>query len=68
MTQHTSERRQARHNVSRPVLWALLAVFAVCNVVTSASDLPVLVGMGFGLLTLACAGALIHQHYTVRRR
>ncbi|MFG1697893.1 hypothetical protein [Nonomuraea sp. NPDC049309] len=70
MTQHTTEIRPAaaRHRVSRPVLWALLAVFAVCNAVTSASTLPVYVGIGFGLATLACAATLIHQHYTTRRR
>ncbi|MEV5327050.1 hypothetical protein WBK31_37765 [Nonomuraea sp. N2-4H] len=68
MTQHTTEiRPAARHRVSRPLLWALLAVFAVANVVTSVSTLPVYVGVGFGLAALACAATLIHQHYATRR-
>ncbi|MFI6735928.1 hypothetical protein ACIBI9_23645 [Nonomuraea sp. NPDC050451] len=53
--------------VPRPVLWLLLAIFAVANMVTSTSDLNVFVGLGFGLATLACAAALIQQHYAQRR-
>jgi hypothetical protein len=50
---------------TRLTLWTLLAICAVCNVVTSASGLHVLIGIGFGLLTLAVGAALIVDH---RRR
>ncbi|MER5997770.1 hypothetical protein ABT120_04300 [Nonomuraea angiospora] len=53
--------------IPRPVLWLLLAIFAVANMVTSTSDLNMLVGIGFGLATMACAAALIQQHYAQRR-
>ncbi|MET7327193.1 hypothetical protein [Nonomuraea sp. NPDC005650] len=53
--------------IPRPVLWLLLAIFAVCNMVTSTSDLNMFVGIGFGLATLACAAALVQQHYAQRR-
>jgi hypothetical protein len=52
----------------RPVLWVLLIISAVCNVVTSASGLHVLLGIGFGLLTLALGAALVADHYYRRRR
>jgi len=51
---------------TRPVLWVLLIISAVCNVVTSTSGL-VLVSIGFGLLTLALGGGLIAHHYRHRR-
>jgi hypothetical protein len=63
-----NDRLPPRFRVSRPLLWLLLAIFAVCNMVTSMSELNVLVGMGFGLATAACAGTLIAQHYAGRRR
>jgi hypothetical protein len=47
---------------TRIALWALLVISAVCNVVTSASGLHVLVGIGFGLLTLALGAALVVDH------
>ncbi|WP_431913886.1 hypothetical protein [Nonomuraea jabiensis] len=53
--------------IPRPLLWLLLAIFAVANMVTSTSDLNMFVGIGFGLATLACAAALIQQHYARRR-
>jgi hypothetical protein len=52
--------------IPRPVLWLLLAIFVVANMVTSTSDLNVFVGIGFGLAALACAAALIQQHYARR--
>lgn len=51
----------------RPVLWFLLAVSTVANVVTSTSGLNPLIGIGFGLLTLALGGALVAHHYRHRR-
>ncbi|GAA0843469.1 hypothetical protein ACFQVD_01265 [Streptosporangium amethystogenes subsp. fukuiense] len=51
----------------RPVLWLLLVVSAALNMVTSSIDVNVFVGIGFGLLTLACAAALIVHHYRYRR-
>ncbi|MEV6605400.1 hypothetical protein [Kutzneria sp. NPDC051319] len=53
---------------TRPVLWVLLAVSAVANVVTSASGQNVLLGIGFGLVTLALGGALVADHYRRRRQ
>jgi hypothetical protein len=58
----------SRVRVSRPVLWLLLAVFLVGNLVANTAGLHVLIGAGFGLATLACAAALIVQHYDNRRR
>ncbi|MFY1669678.1 hypothetical protein ACN27G_06930 [Plantactinospora sp. WMMB334] len=51
----------------RPLLWVVLIVSAVANGVSSIVGLPVLVGAGFGLLTLACVAALIVHHYRHRR-
>jgi len=50
---------------TRIVLWVLLLISAVGNVVMSASGLHVLVGIGFGLLTLGFGTALVVDH---RRR
>ena len=52
---------------TRLVLWFLLAISAVANVVTSTSGLNPLVGIGFGLLTLAFGGSLVAHHYRRRR-
>jgi membrane protease YdiL (CAAX protease family) len=52
---------------TRPALWVLLVISAVCNVVTSASGQNVLIGIGFGLLTLAFGAALVVDHYRSRR-
>ncbi|MEU8355573.1 hypothetical protein AB0C27_06105 [Nonomuraea sp. NPDC048882] len=69
MTDHTTETRPAGvlSRMRRPVLWLLLAVFAVCNAVSSIADVNVFIGVGFGLATLGCAAALIAQHYETRR-
>jgi hypothetical protein len=45
----------------RPLLWLALVLCAAGNAVTSTTG-PVPVGIAFGLLTLACAAALIVQH------
>ncbi|HTI22103.1 MAG TPA: hypothetical protein VL652_14000 [Kutzneria sp.] len=50
---------------TRIILWVLLLISAVGNVVMSASGLHVLIGIGFGLLTLGFATALVVDH---RRR
>jgi len=57
-----------RTEIMRPLLWLVLAVSAVCNVVASALDVNVFVGVGFGLLTLSCGVALVAGHYRNRRR
>ncbi|MFC5825102.1 hypothetical protein [Nonomuraea insulae] len=57
----------SRIRVSRPVLWLLLAVFMVGNMVSNTAGLHLFLGVGFGLATLACAAALIVQHYDRRR-
>jgi hypothetical protein len=62
----TPETRPSRGRL-RPVLWLLLAVSAVCDIVTSNIDVNVFIGIGFGLLTLAFAAALIAHHYRHRR-
>jgi Flp pilus assembly protein TadB len=51
----------------RPVLWLLLVVSAAANAVASASGLTPLVGVAFGVVTLACVAALIVHHYRNRR-
>lgn len=52
---------------ARQLLWLMLAISAVCNVVTSTSNLNILVGIGCGLLTLGFATALVVHHYRHRR-
>jgi hypothetical protein len=52
----------------RPVLWLLLVVSAVADAVASAAGANVFIGLGAGLVTLACAAALIVHHYQQRRR
>lgn len=60
------ERRGGR-TLLRPLLWLLLIVSAAANAVTSASGLNPFVGVGFGIVTLACVAALIAHHYRHRR-
>ncbi|WP_246080712.1 hypothetical protein [Nonomuraea mesophila] len=57
-----------RGRTTRPVLWLLLLVSAVCNVVTSTIGVNPLIGIGFGLLTLAIGGVLVTRHRRGRRR
>jgi hypothetical protein len=57
-----------QHGGLRPVLWLLLVISAAGNVVTSNIGLNMMVGIGFGLITLACAAGLIVNHYQHRRR
>lgn|GEM_PF-5441836 len=58
----------ARGGMLRPVLWTVLMISAVCNAVTSNADINIAIGIGFGLVTLACAAGLVAHHYTYRRR
>jgi hypothetical protein len=62
----TPEHRHGR-GLLRPVLWLVLIVSAAANAVTSASGLTPVVGVGFGLVTLACVAALTAHHYRHRR-
>ena len=54
--------------VLRPVLWLLLIVSAAANATVSAAGANVLAGIGFGLITLACATALVVHHYRHREQ
>lgn len=57
-----------RNGAARPVLWLLLVISAAGNMVTSSTGVNVAVSAAFGVATLACATALIVQHYRNRRR
>jgi hypothetical protein len=57
-----------RRGSLRPVLWLLLVISAAGNVATSNIGLNMMIGIGFGLVTMACAAALIVNHYQHRRR
>ncbi|MFI6335975.1 hypothetical protein [Streptomyces sp. NPDC050535] len=55
--------------IVRPLLWTLLLLGAVANMLTSSIGGPgVYVGIGFGVLTLACAAALVAHHRRSRGR
>jgi hypothetical protein len=64
----TKEQVVSDRNVVRPVLWCALVISMAANAVTSTSGLPVLVGVSFGLVTLACAVGLVAHHYRNRVR
>jgi hypothetical protein len=55
-----------RAGLLRPALWLLLIVSAGANAVSSAIGLPVLIGIGFGLVTVACIATLVIHHYRHR--
>jgi hypothetical protein len=57
-----------RTGVRRPVLWVLLVVSAAANTIATSAGLNVLVGVGFGVLTLACVTALVVDHVAHRSR
>ena len=57
-----------RRRSARPVLWLVLVVSAMTNAVASMSGVNLLVGLGAGLVTLACAVALAVHHYQHRSR
>ena len=52
----------------RPALWALLIVSAAVNATVNTTGGNAFVGVGFGLVTLACAAALVVHHYRHRAR
>ena len=52
----------------RPALWLVLIVSAAADAASSSTGLHPVVGIGFGLITLACAATLIVHHYRHRRR
>jgi hypothetical protein len=59
---------KSKGGVLRVLLWLVLAVSAAGNVVTSSmKDVNIMVGIGFGLVTLSCGIALAVQHYRHRR-
>jgi hypothetical protein len=64
---HITETSGSRRGMARPALWVLLVLCAAANIVTSSTGI-VLVGIAFGLLTLACAAALVVHHYRRRLR
>ena len=63
---HTHHRPEARSGSLRPILWLLLVICAAVNAVTSTAGINMVISIGFGLATLACATALIVQHYRHR--
>lgn len=67
-----SRHRTAQHarqgGAARPVLWVLLAISATGNMVVSTAGLSVIGNILFGVVTVACAAALIVQHYRGRPR
>lgn len=52
----------------RPVLWLLLVISAAANATVSAAGANVIAGICFGLVTLACATALVVHHYRNREQ
>ena len=58
----------ARERAHRPLLWFVLVVSAAANSISSTSHLNMLFGVGFGMITLACAIALVVDHYRRRAR
>jgi hypothetical protein len=67
-TPHSPPPAIARKGIVRPVLWLLLVISAAANMATSNTGLNMMIGIGFGLVTLACGAALIVDHYQHRRR
>jgi hypothetical protein len=55
-----------RGGMLRPVLWLVLIVSAAANATVSAVGANVLAGICFGIVTLACAAALVVHHYRHR--
>ncbi|MFD6753628.1 MULTISPECIES: hypothetical protein [Micromonospora] len=53
-------------NLLRPVLWLLLILSAAANITMSVVG-AYAIGSGFGLITVACAVALVVHHYRHRR-
>jgi hypothetical protein len=62
-TQHPG----TRAGLLRPALWLALIDSAATNAVSSSIGTQAFVGIGFGLITVACAATLIVHHYRHRR-
>jgi hypothetical protein len=59
---------ETRRGMLRPLLWAVLVVSAAANATSSTVGAHPIVGVGFGLITLACAAVLVVHHYRHRAR
>jgi hypothetical protein len=57
---------RARRTVANPVLWVVLIVSGALNAASNILGWNTLVGVGFGLVAVGCAVALIARHH--RRR
>ena len=57
-----------RRGMLRPVLWLVLVLSAATNATMSGIGANPFVGAAFGMVTLACATALVVNHYRHRRR
>ncbi|MGI5182573.1 hypothetical protein ACQEVZ_40595 [Dactylosporangium sp. CA-152071] len=57
-----------RRGMLRPVLWLVLVLSAATNATMSGIGANPFVGAVFGLVTLACATALVVHHYRHRAR
>ncbi|GAA0907635.1 hypothetical protein Vau01_086870 [Virgisporangium aurantiacum] len=52
----------------RPVLWLVLILSAAANATASAAGASAIASVGFGVITLGCAAALVVHHYRGRDR
>jgi hypothetical protein len=67
-TQTSAQPVEAHRGIGvRPILWVVLVISGVLNVVTSITVANIFVGMGFGLVALACIVALVIYHFKHRR-
>jgi hypothetical protein len=64
----SEDRPASRGGMLRPVLWLVLIVSAAANATASMTGVHPLVGIGSGVITLACAAALVVHHYRHRTR
>lgn len=62
----TTDTPDHRGGMLRPTLWLVLILSAAANATTSAAGANVFASVGFGLITLACAAALVVHHYRHR--
>ena len=65
---HPTQHPANRSRLLRPALWLALIVSAAANAVSSSIGTQAFVGIGFGLITVACAATLIVHHYRHCRR